>query len=840
MANDKPVEVTVKPFGPLPSDTEQQQPEAKKGPLSYLFQPFTSWPDEYKKLRGEAQEQVGTGLSELGKGQVGKGLWDTGFGAASFVGSPIEAGLNTVVGKPLEQNLGIPSQYSTFAAGLAIPYYGLKGGAGGDTAFRRAFSPEKITGGDQAAAAIREFGGEGRRATEQAKATMTDDLHRTVNQMTPVERQGLVDYMEGTQAGPLPQQVQKIADAMRDIFERRKIELQNLGSTATMNFIEDYFPHMWQDPRAAQNFAREWAGVAKQGSGASLKARTMPTIQDGLNAGLKLAVDDPIKVMERYVTSMDRFIASTKVLETGEAQGTVIRARPPQAMGASGNPAGVPKVPPGYAALKGRGAVDASGRQAYAPEAWARIYNNFIDRGFAGHPLYEAGRAAFNGITALELTMSGYHFLTMAQEGMVNELARAIQEGAAGKPKAARTLLGAPFAPITLPIRGRRGERIYLGLTQGSAKDRELVDLLTKAGAAMTGKRHAFDVYDSGMGSFWKSFKRGSLKIDAMKDIDLIRQGVSPTQKAVAAAKVAGRNVGRLMDTIMAPLFETYIPKLKNGAAMQNLASWLERHPNATQPEKLQAAREIWDSIDNRFGEMVHDNIFWAQWQKQMATLGMRSFSWNLGTVREIGGGLQDAAKGELSQRAAYNVALPIVYATLGALYQKFKTNEWPQDFQDALAPRTGGTDAGTGKSERVVPPGYMKDIIGWSTDPRQEAANKVGTGPKLIGDLFSGKDWRNDPITGPNDDMAAVMRAYFAHTVDSMGPISMRNVAKGPRRGTNLSQFEQWMGMQPTGMKLTDPEGFSRMMRYKDMQAERLKQRHQKREEQRYGGPEE
>ena len=44
-----------------------------------------------------------------------------------------------------------------------------------------------------------------------------------------------------------------------------------------------------------------------------------------------------------------------------------------------------------------------------------------------------------------------------------------------------------------------------------------------------------------------------------------------------AATGTVLKNVGRTMDTIMQPLFEKYIPKLKNGAAMENLAQWIKQ-----------------------------------------------------------------------------------------------------------------------------------------------------------------------------------------------------------------------------------------------------------------------
>src|SRR4029077_20201280 len=91
--------------------------------------------------------------------------------------------------------------------------------------------------------------------------------------------------------------------------------------------------------------------------------RTVPTIADGIKMGLEPVTTNPLEATMRYVTSMDRFIASTEVLETAKNAGTIKYIRP-KVMGASGHPDSF-KVPPGYKPLQGRGSTDATGAQAY-------------------------------------------------------------------------------------------------------------------------------------------------------------------------------------------------------------------------------------------------------------------------------------------------------------------------------------------------------------------------------------------------------------------------------------------------------------------------------------------
>ena len=98
-------------------------------PLAKAFEPITSYPATYSEMNKEAREQVGHGIGQLTDPKSGwdvaKGAGNVALGTVNYVGSPINAGLRTVVGKPLEENIGVPKEYSEFAAGLAIPGIGL-------------------------------------------------------------------------------------------------------------------------------------------------------------------------------------------------------------------------------------------------------------------------------------------------------------------------------------------------------------------------------------------------------------------------------------------------------------------------------------------------------------------------------------------------------------------------------------------------------------------------------------------------------------------------------------------------------------------------------------------
>jgi hypothetical protein len=116
------------------------EPAAGKGPsvIDKAIEPITSYPETYQQMNRESVDQMATGVGQLtgdkstggwaeeNLGKTAAGLGNVAMGGIGYVASPITAALRTVVGKPIEENTGIPKEYSEFAASLAIPGLGLR------------------------------------------------------------------------------------------------------------------------------------------------------------------------------------------------------------------------------------------------------------------------------------------------------------------------------------------------------------------------------------------------------------------------------------------------------------------------------------------------------------------------------------------------------------------------------------------------------------------------------------------------------------------------------------------------------------------------------------------
>ena len=786
--------------------------------------------------RDLAQEGVDTmraGVARMGQPGIGNkalGALQTGLGGLGYVSAPITAGVRTVVGNPTRNLTGSEKagDLAEFAASILLP--GPKGvnaveSMPGARTAEKIFSPSTVDADARAAeASIRREGGIAARASEGTR-TALEEHHAIVSTLDDTARRDFIRYVEGRSTGAVLQdpQLQGLADTMRKAFESRMKRLQALPSAQRMNFVDDYFPHLWDDPAKAATVR----AASKEGRTGFTKERSIPTIEDGLAAGLTPKSLDPIEATLDYVSNADRFIATNSVFDEARALGTVKYFSPGH-------------QPPGWVTVDGR-MGEKAGLNAYAPEGWARVYNNHIDPGITGpwRDVYDKAQRASNALTAMELGLSGYHAMTMAQEGVVNEVARALQELGAGKPgDAFKSLARAPMAPVNLARTGSKLEKVYLGTAPGTAEMRRIADLLTQAGGRGRGMRGATDYKFSAGGSYFDAWRKGTLKSQLLREGGRLKE-----TKGLATPDVIFRNVGRVMDTVAQPLFEKYIPRMKNGAFYENMASWLKRNPSAGREQQLQAARDIWDSIDNRFGELVQDNIFWNKALKQTSQLAMRSYSWNLGTVREIGGGVRDLAAHEFTNRASYVLALPLVYGLEATIYQFLKTGEMPAGLQDLIAPRTGGTTP-EGMPERVVLPGYMKDVFGWYEDPRQEALNKRSRLLSLTQETLTNRDWRGAPIAPPADpekswqeNVPSWLTAHMQNIAQSFVPISLRQLSRGPGATTGLSRAETVMGMQSAGMRYTDPERLDSILRQKIDREWKAKERFDRRQQERYGG---
>lgn len=698
-------------------------------------------------------------------------------------------------------------------------------------AVRAVFSPQTISEGSRRMGAqLREFTGTTTRQYEVVKKAM-EKFRDNISQLTPEEQRAVVNYIENRGKGaprladPIQQQ---FADEFRGVMQDVRAQMEALPDRDIQSFIDDYFPHMWKDKDAAESAMRGFGG-GRMGSGASLKQRSIPTMEDGYAKGLKPVTEDPVEALLRYHQSMTRYLAMVKLRDANVSDGTFQWGRA-KGVGASGNPEGFQSgAPEGFTALNGPGTRTPDGRQLYAPTPVARVYNNFASPGWGKNAdfgsIMDAAQRGSNAVTALELGFSGYHAVTMTFEGMVSQVAQGLSRLASGDIAGGmRDIAASPTAPYRLYQMGKQIERDYLGLTPQSQFSTNN-DILAAAGARMTGSRHAPE-YQYTTGNNWvEVYNRGQAA--GGKGLASVAQDLKNSFARLGTQPVQGayQLLMKSLATFAHPIFNAYVPRLKNGAMHSLLSAYMERNPDATREEVQVMARKIVDTVDDRFGELVQDNIFWNKTMKQVSTLMQRSYSWNYGTARTIGGGffraMRDPRTLSISHpdhdpRVAYVAALPLVVGTMNAVYQKLLgSGDAPQSPYDLVAGRTGGVARGWGGKgavpERIMMPGYQKDVLGWTTDPLQEATNKIARAPTTAWQLLWNKDYRGNPIHDWHHgafDQASEIGKYLSTAIQ---PISAKNAFQNRQAGTAINPVSTALGARPAPVYIQDPQGYKR-----------------------------
>jgi hypothetical protein len=254
------------------------------------------------------------------------------------------------------------------------------------------------------------------------------------------------------------------------------------------------------------------------------------------------------------------------------------------------------------------------------------------------------------------------------------------------------------------------------------------------------------------------------------------------------------------------PIMEYIVPRQKLGVFADMMKAEMERKPNMTHEELRTIAQKAWRSVDNRMGQLVYDNLFWNKTLKDLSMASVRSLGWNLGTIREIGGGIGDVGRNvvdvargkptEMSYRTSYIIALPLVTGIAGAIYQYLHTGKAPEEIKDYFFPKTGGTDK-NGEPARAALPTYMKDVYHYTQNPVQTILNKFNPVNNALLEMYANKDFYGTKIRNEDDPLVqqALDVAKFGAT--QFLPFGIRNLNRDTRKSIQ-AKVEPFIGITP------------------------------------------
>jgi hypothetical protein len=743
--------------------------------------------------------------------------------ATDLILSPVESFL----GRPVESVTGIPRGLTRDVASLFIPIapeakLGSKL-AEASRPVRAMIAPTTMSPeASDVANMIRRNTGLNDLEAERAAHKLVK-FNKVVGNLPTQAQRDLVEFIENrTTRKPLKNKtLQSAADAIRDVYQgyRKHIEDVLTDGADGPKFIQDYYTHIWKEtPKEVEDTLNRY--FSRQGSGASLKKRTIPTIADGIAAGLTPRIENPLEVTMTYARNMSRFLATHQIQgelkDLGYAKWLTPGKQPKGWIELDGILTNKPMI---KVVEKPDGGVTIPPRRLYAPSDVARIYNNFVSRGLEQgdwRPMWRGARSLANGMTMLKLGLSTFHLSTMAHEGIIGDVAKAFGELSRGKPiSAAKTAIKAPAAPVRTALRGGRLGRELLDAKTPDAISQKVNDAFVRSG----GRLRMDPFYRTkGAGSFFNAIERGTFKKELL---DATNRIFGENDSVLDRAKGVVDMAGNLIQSVSAPLFEKYVPAMKRGAFAQRMEGFIRANPNASQQEIDRYAVKLQDSIDNRFGELVQDNLFWHRATKQIAQLVLLSPTWDIGTVREIGGGLADipeSAKGIMSgkgitDRTAYVAALLSTDMVLNGAMTYLHTGEMPTGM-DWFAYRTGGVDPGSHRPERAFLPGYMKDVVAFTynfpNNIEPEVVNKLNPALTAAIQLVNNRDYRNLPIHRPPGTTLPHQPNepnVWDYLLDQMMPISLGQFGQGPKQGSKITPVEAALAVRPAPAHMTAPK---------------------------------
>ena len=276
------------------------------------------------------------------------------------------------------------------------------------------------------------------------------------------------------------------------------------------------------------------------------------------------------------------------------------------------------------------------------------------------------------------------------------------------------------------------------------------------------------------------------------------------------------------LQMLQRPIFEQWIPSLKISSYLKDSAEWMKRNPQASDQERIMSLRKISKSIDNRYGEMAYNTLFWKRWAKDIAVADTLSLGWNLGFVREYGGGLLDAGQamrgGQLTSAAKSGLLDRPLFVALyttqalayGGLMTWAMTGESPKGLMDYVYPRTGQKDA-QGNDSRLQTMFYTREFgaiykHSQAEGPARGIAETVwnkGSGlMSLASEAIKGVNEWGEQIRDPNGPAYKQIEQTLGHALKELEPISLSAI-HGPK-GMNQETGLAVAGFTPAGKYVT------------------------------------
>jgi hypothetical protein len=625
-----------------------------------------------------------------------------------------------------------------------------------------------------------------------------------------------IDHIETGNVGKIDPRLQPFAKEIRKAFDERLNRIQGHGLLA--QYVDNYFPHLFERPEAAQKALSILSKRPLEGGKGFLRQRKLATVKEAMEFskqnpqfGLKLVSTNPIDIALLQLREQDKFLTARDILKEMKDQGLLKYVRANERA-----PAGYTKINDKFSTVMRRTpqSLEIMGYY-YAPEDAAKVMNNYLSPGLREKPWFRKFLGAANSMNMFQLGYSAFHLGFTTSEAAISQFSLALERGIEG---------------------ARTGNR---GMVRGALKDAAKSATVPFEWATGLMNKNKSNML---MEEWYKPGTHPQLSkmVDMMKQAGA-RVQMDPFYRLDAYRKMrdafrAGNHLTALFhggtyafERPMKWMFEYVVPMQKLGAFHRLAEFELEKlGPNAGEAQIRESMQKSWQSIDNRFGQMVYDNQFWDKTAKDLLMASVRSVGWNYGTWAELGGGVGDLVsavragtegrKVQVTHRMAYLAAMPVITGMIGALTNYLMTGKAAHG-RDYWYPQTGELDE-YGHPRRLSLPSYMREA--WNVAP---SAGESGTGyAKRMGRMVQGKmnpllttiaemlenqDWRGEEIRHADDPGMKQLIDSAKYIGDQVIPFAMKYTIQDPlrrkeafgghsRQFSNADSVRAFFGMTP------------------------------------------
>lgn len=351
-------------------------------------------------------------------------------------------------------------------------------------------------------------------------------------------------------------------------------------------------------------------------------------------------------------------------------------------------------------------------------------------------------------------------------------------------------------------------------------------------------------IIQGGGGLGWSLFEHENAPAKFMTDLRQILGAVSRGDVGTVSKKAVPLAFHGSMAVFELPtmaIMNHWVPYLKVDAFLDMAELELKRMgPTASLDEQRKVLGDAWDAVDDRFGQLRYENLFWNNTFKQLMTGGFLSVGWQVGSLRHglgvlgqiprlgqnvkalaAGGGKEPPGlpglpmrrewfgrEGEpptyrravqpwLQRNAAWLFSGAVIVGTLGAIYQYLRTGKPPESVKDLYYPRNGQIDA-NGREERDAPISYAKDYYAWTHHPVTTLEHKLKPFLSMLWEAVTNEDFYGDEIRNTDDPIVTQIGDTIAAWAKRSNPIAWSNATHRAGEGATVGEtLKAWAKIQ-------------------------------------------